>query len=153
MSHQEKIKPKKEEVRFLCDRWAVGVSISACASDFLHTCGRSVVLTCFLLPSILFGSLFNHAVNLCGAAQITHGGRERVILCGRLRGIRGKDGARENGEVQIKMRNGGERGGHLHRSNRLISVCLCFSSPLYIVIECASLSINLLTNRILIAAE
>lgn len=43
--------------------------------------------------------------------QITHGGRERVMLCGRLRGIHGKDGARGKGEVQIKMRNGGEREG------------------------------------------
>lgn len=88
-------------VGFSCDRWDVGVNISAGASAFMYArCRRSVLLTCILsLPlsvcSIIPPSLFNYAVDLCAGVQITQGGRANVVLCGCLRRWERKDGAGE----------------------------------------------------------
>ena len=90
-------------VRFSCDRWDVGVNISACACAFMYACTVGVqpflpaFSPCLSVCSVIPPSLFNYALNLCVVAQITQGRRESVVLCGCLRGTERErmHGARE----------------------------------------------------------
>lgn len=71
MSYQEK--NVIVGVMFSCDRWDVGVNISACAGAFMYasTVGVQSFLPAFPL-SLSRSSLFL-AVNICGVVEITQG--------------------------------------------------------------------------------